>query len=111
LIAVHIRAQPGGWSLAVSHNADDAGLADALSYLEAKLAKVSDDDSCGPRFGKGEFGVLVEVLENLEQTRRIGIDGGIDLRDYSRRQARRGALSACRGGVSRQYNGPACEAS
>ena len=78
---IELGAQHDGWSGAVLHDRDDAGLADAGRDVEAERLHARGELRRGLRLLESELGVLVQVLvERLD----VRIDR-VDLR-------RRGAL-------------------
>ena len=76
---IHIRAQtdPAVAALLAVDQRHDTGLAKArVDLVHPVFAQLLRDDGAGTRFGKSDFGIRVQVAENLGQfLRALGDDG------------------------------------
>ncbi len=73
-VRIHVGAEPQRRAGAVFQHADNAGLADAGGDIITQRLQFLRDDAAGADFGEGDFGMLVQVLEDRHQPRRVGID-------------------------------------
>ena len=100
---IHVGAQPNTArtvAFALDHT-HDPGLADACMHLvHTHIAQLLRHDPSGPRFQEPNFGMRMQILENLGQLVGAVLDDGQDVHiqfAFSKAQPTPGSVFECAG--------------